>query len=99
MICGHERKQLRRGSRLFLFHRLRGFLKVVIEQDGYVLHALTERRDVYLVGPEPVIQVLSETALANELLEVLVGGHDYPDIAFFRYIRPQGIVLLLLEEP
>ena len=68
------------------------------DQLGNVLGVLAQRRHPEGDDVEPVIQVLAEQALADQLLEVVVGGGDDPHVRPHGGTAADGRVLAFLED-
>jgi hypothetical protein len=52
----------------------------VIDKQCKVLVAIAQRRQVQLEHAKPIIQVLAELLLADEDLQILIGGGDDADV-------------------
>src|SRR5206468_12116237 len=61
----------------FLASRLSVTIDQVFDQQGNVVHALTERRSLNRENIEPVEQVLSEGAFRHRYTQVRVCGREY----------------------
>ena len=71
----------------------------MIEQQRDVVLALAQRRDVHVVGAQPEVEVLSETARIALFGEVVMCCDDDARPELFGHVAPQRVVLPLLQQP
>src|SRR3990170_4779708 len=98
VVGGKEREQFGGVSRSFLPQGGGRLLQEMPGEKGHVLGPLPKRGDVYVMTGEAVEKVLPEFPRGQEVLRVLVSGADDPRVGAPGNVRPQGIVLPLLEE-
>ena len=69
------------------------------DQHGYVIQALTKRRNPQANHIESVIQILAEVALSDALLKVLVRCGDHPHLYLNRAVSANAVEATLAEHP
>ena len=74
------------------------FGQAVVDQEGEIVPAGPQRRQLNMVGPQAIIEVLAKRARVHVLHHVTVGGHDQAGPALPRAVGPEGIVGVLLQE-
>jgi hypothetical protein len=67
-------------------------------QNGYLLAALTKRRNVYPYDIQSVKQVLSKAPVFDRSLKICVGSGEYPDVYPHRFCLSERLNLALLKE-
>ena len=74
-----------------------GLAQEVAHQVGNVLAAFAQRRQAQRHDIEPVIEILAEQALLNELAQIAIGGGDDAHIGLDRRAPAHGGVFALLQ--
>jgi hypothetical protein len=90
-----ERQWFRRHR---LGKRARRLVQEVMDQEGQVAYAGAQRREMEMVGPQPVIQVLAKRPGADTLCDISIGGAYDPGAALPRPICAEGIKGAILQE-
>ena len=67
------------------------------EQQQNVFAAVAQRRNLYWNGVEPVIQIFAETAFADGLAHVDVGGSDNSDVCLHYLLSSYAYVFACFE--
>ena len=88
-----------RHRRRLLAQRASRFVDKVLDQEGQVARAGTQRRQVEMVRPQPIIQILAERPGAHLLRDLSIGGAYDPGAALPRPVRTEGIKGAILQEP
>src|SRR5271168_5098228 len=70
----------------------------MIEQDGHIAFALTQRRHEEGNHIDAKVEVLAEAALADAIFQVVVGGRDQPKINFFGRAAAEALHGTLLQD-
>ena len=73
--------------------------KKCFDEQGNVLHALSERGQVDLNNVQAVIKIFAKSAVLNELFEIVVGGRDDSHVDLDGFVRANGDELALLDDP
>ena len=64
---------------------------------GHVVEALAQGRHPDGEDVQPIIEILAEAAVVDQIDQVLIGGRDQPDIDLDRLLAADGIDLAVLQ--
>jgi hypothetical protein len=77
---------------------LAGLGKKMAEQRLEISGSIPQRRNMYMMGLQPVVQVLAEVPFDDRLAQISVGGHDDTCVGTAGQVGAEWVVFVGFEE-